>query len=231
MDRPYIICHMLQSIDGKVTGTFLHTTSTISAQNAYYELHRSYNADGFVCGRVTMNESFTKGYYPDLSKYEETKSNDDYIAGVGYTYFAVAIDRYGKLGWQDSCIHDDDPGYDNAHIIEIVSEQVDRRYLTYLRSIGVSYILAGDGEHLEIETALERLKKYFGINKLLLEGGSIVNGWFEREDMIDEISIVIAPTIATKGDYPLFYNGKALDLTHVETRTFENGVVALRFKR
>ncbi|MBO5313532.1 MAG: dihydrofolate reductase family protein [Clostridia bacterium] len=231
MERPYVICHMTQSIDGKVAGKFLCTPGCQSALDAYYEMHRGYNADAFACGRVTMVESFTNGYYPDLTKYEPVEEMSDYIAKGFHTFFAISLDRYGRVGWQDSCIHDEDPGYDNAHIIEIVSEQVDRRYLTYLRSIGVSYIVAGGGEHLEIDNALFKLKSLFGINKLLLEGGSIVNGWFEREDLIDEISVVVAPTIASSSDSPLFYNGKSLDLTHVETRTFKNGVVALRYKR
>lgn len=231
MNRPYVICHMTQSIDGKVTGSFLRTPANSRALDTYYEMHRNFGADAFACGRVTMNESFTGGYYPDLRKYKPTTDKSDFIAGGYHNFYAVAIDRYGRLGWRESCIHDEDPGYDGAHIIEIVSEQVDKRYLSYLREIGVSYIIAGDGEHLEIEHALEKLKTYFGINKMLLEGGSIVNGWFEREDLIDELSIVISPVIATFVDHSLFHNGKFLDLTHVETRTFTNGVVALRYKR
>lgn len=231
MNRPYVICHMLQSIDGKVTGKFTTGQSCPSANEAYYDIHRAYHADGFACGRITMNESFTHDYMPNLSKFEPTTDLSDYIAKGDYKFFAVALDRYGRLGWRDSCIHDDDPGYDKAHIIEIVCEQVDKRYLTYLRSIGVSYIIAGDGEHLEIDNALEKLKKNFGINKLLLEGGSIINGWFQREDLIDEVSLVIAPAIASGRESPLFYNSKSLDLTHIETRSFTNGVIALRYKR
>lgn len=56
MNRPYIICHMVTSIDGKVTGDFLYRPECERATDVYYELNRKYNkngANGFLCGRVT----------------------------------------------------------------------------------------------------------------------------------------------------------------------------------
>lgn len=38
MDRPYIICHMVTSIDGKVTGDFLGMPSCEKATEIYYDL-------------------------------------------------------------------------------------------------------------------------------------------------------------------------------------------------
>ena len=68
--RPYIICHMVTSVDGKVTGNFLFQSECIGATEIYYRLNREIKADGFICGRTTMENSFTGGYYPDLSKYK-----------------------------------------------------------------------------------------------------------------------------------------------------------------
>ena len=36
--RPYIICHMVTSIDGKVTGEFLYRPEAEKATEIYYEL-------------------------------------------------------------------------------------------------------------------------------------------------------------------------------------------------
>ena len=69
MNRPYIICHMVTSIDGKVTGDFLFDPECAEATEIYYDINRKLKADGFICGRVTMEGSFTGGYYPDLSEY------------------------------------------------------------------------------------------------------------------------------------------------------------------
>ena len=38
MNRPHIICHMVTSIDGKVTGDFLSQPECEKATDIYYEL-------------------------------------------------------------------------------------------------------------------------------------------------------------------------------------------------
>ena len=37
MNRPYVICHMVTSIDGKVTGEFLSSQSCAKACEIYYD--------------------------------------------------------------------------------------------------------------------------------------------------------------------------------------------------
>ena len=102
-------------------------------------------------------------------------------------------------------IVDEDPGYGNAHIIEVLCEDASDAYLAYLQSIGVSYIFAGK-EDLNLPLALDKLYRLFSIQKLLLEGGSVINGAFARENMIDELSLVLVPTVAGKDGKPLFYD-------------------------
>lgn len=75
MNRPYIICHMTTSIDGKVTGNFLSSPECTPATDLYYQINRDYASDGFACGRVTMQASFTGGWYPDLRQYPAVKPN------------------------------------------------------------------------------------------------------------------------------------------------------------
>ena len=113
---------------------------------------------------------------------------------------SVAISR---LCWKSAVINDDDPGYNNAHVIEVLSKSVDKRYLAYLKSIGVSYIFAGD-DGSDIAAALDKLVNYFGICNLLLEGGSEINGAFAEAGMIDELSLLVTPLKAEEGDKPLF---------------------------
>lgn len=38
--RPYVICHMTISIDGKVTGDFLRREECVPATEEYYRLNR-----------------------------------------------------------------------------------------------------------------------------------------------------------------------------------------------
>ena len=56
--KPYVICHMLMSIDGKVTGKFLSEESIATSIERYYEINRKLTKDALALGRVTMEESF-----------------------------------------------------------------------------------------------------------------------------------------------------------------------------
>lgn len=227
--RPYIICHMTTSIDGKVTGTFLSREECVPATEEYYRLNREIPAEAFVCGRVTMEESFTGGWYPDLKGFENVKiKRDDYIADQEALRYAVAFDRRGKLGWKTAKIEDEDPGYGGAHIIEVLCEAVSDAYLAYLQKIGVSYIFAGETE-MNLEMALEKLWSHFFINNLLLEGGSEINGAFERAGLIEELSLVQSAVVADTDSKPLFENSNLDDFVLKEAKVVSDSVLWIRY--
>ena len=229
MRRPYIICHMVMSIDGKVTGDYLFRPECEKTTEIYYEINRAFQSNGFVCGRVTMEGSFTNGFYPDLTKYRPIETYADYIPESLSGFYAVAFDPKGKLGWKSNRIIDEDPGYGNAQIIEVLTKQADPRYLSYLQELHIPYLFAGQTE-IDAELALHKLKN-LGADTLLLEGGSIVNGYFERADLIDELSLVIAPTIADAEAKPLFMDSKIADFTLKGIKQFDHDVIWMNYKR
>ncbi len=231
MKRPYIICHMTTSLDGKVTGDFLSTPACQAATDIYYEQNRDYHADAFACGRITMEGSFTGGWYPDLAAYVGAQiPREDYVADPSARFLAVAFDRHGRLGWQTSRIVDEDPGYGDAHIVEVLCEDTPDAYLAYLRDIGVSYLFAGAAE-LDLPFALEKLYDLFGIRTLLLEGGSILNGAFQRADVIDELSLVVAPLVGDAQDKPLFMDAAMGQWKLCQVRQCGDGVVWMNYVR
>ncbi len=231
MNRPYIVCHMLTSIDGKVTGDFLFQKECAEATELYYRINRDRRADGFICGRVTMEGSFTEGWYPDLSRYEPVETRDDFLVDDLSGFYAVAFDTHGRLGWRSNRIvdPDGDPGYDGAQIIEVLSEDVDERYLGYLKEMRIPYVFAGETS-IDVALALYKLKTLVGCEDLLLEGGSILDGAFERAGAVDELSLVVAPMIAGKESKPLFMDADIASFELVKTEN-ENGILVLNYKR
>ena len=226
--RPAVICHMVTSIDGKVTGNFLYSKKGTEVSETYYEINRRLKGDAFACGRLTMESSFTNNFIPDISAFEKAEvSEGDYVA-MEHGYYAVSFDSCGKVGWTDSKIHDTDPGYDDCHIIEVLTEKTPREMLAYYRNIGVSYIFAG-AESIDIKLALNKLYSIFGIKKLLLEGGSIINGAFQREGVIDELSLIVAPIVADKNDKSLFMESVASEFSLKSAETMTDGSVWLRY--
>ncbi|MCR5450970.1 MAG: dihydrofolate reductase family protein [Solobacterium sp.] len=230
--RPYVICHMTGSIDQKVTGEFLSTETGRKAADDYYRIHRDFEADAFACGRVTMEGSFTNGWYPDLSVFDDAGeiSHEDYVPADAYysEKYAVAFDRKGRLGWKESIIHDEDPGYDNSYVIEVLTENVPDQILHYYRSIGVAYIFAGN-KVLNIATALEKLYDMFEIRTLLLEGGSVLDGAFLKKNVIDELSLVTAPVLADEKDKPLFAGSFMTQFRLMSAQATEAGNLWMRY--
>lgn len=125
MDRPSVICHILQSIDGKTAGPFFGVPGVASLAGVYGRLGETFEADAVAYGTTTLDEIFTHG----------------------------------------------------------------------------SYLFAG-ADHLDLTLALEKLTWYYGIKRLLLQGGGLVDGSFANEDLVDELSLVVAPAIDCGSSQP-----------------------------
>ena len=79
--------------------------------------------------------------------------------------------------------------------------------------------------------ALQKLKELFGINKLLLEGGSYLNNSFFHADLIDELSLVVAPVTAKYTDKPLFQFGSFGKFELINSKVYDGGIVWLNYKK
>jgi len=225
-NRPYIICHMLTSLDGKVTGNFLDDKKIEHLIEEYYKIHSEFKANAFACGKNTFLEGFVKDNEIDLAKYSNTKinKNEDYIYEKisDFKLFAVCFDRKGSLAWKENALK----VYNNSHVIEVMTEQVKEEYLAHLRSIGISYIICGKDD-INLEECLEKLRMKFGIKLLLLEGGSLLNGSFMKAGVIDEISLVQCALTGEKDDKPLFNEGN-IECYHLESfKQLRNGIYIL----
>src|ERR1700754_525245 len=187
--RPYIICHMGTSIDGRLhPSRFTRAAADISQdvlRGHYEKVHDSFEADAWIVGRKTMSEMAkgTDRIIPDAPKL----SREAHVAKPDGRKLAVAIDPSGRAHY----------GKDNVggdHVVAVLGEQVSDAYLAELREDGVSYIFAGaTGD--DLSRAMEQLASVFGAKKLLLEGGGRINGAFLKHRLIDEFSTLIHPAV------------------------------------
>nr|WP_263326922.1 RibD family protein [Neobacillus sp. Marseille-Q6967] len=190
-ERPYIICHMLTSLDGKIIGEYLIEERAAYFRDLYEKIHDRYGGKAWMCGRVTMEEHFTFGNQLDLKeKNIPPIPRTDYVANTDTKTYAVAVDPSGKLGWTKNYITDDYGLGD--HIIEVLTEQVSDVYLAHLQKLGISYIFGGK-ERLNFTVVVEKLKSLFSIDQLMLEGGGFLNGSLLNERLIDELSLILVP--------------------------------------
>ena len=55
--RPYIICHMLSSLDGKIDGASLRE---VMPDGEYEKTSAKLKGDAWICGRTTMQQHFAE---------------------------------------------------------------------------------------------------------------------------------------------------------------------------
>lgn len=192
MDRPYIFCHMLTSLDGKIMGNYMDAPECGPAGEVFYDIafgkERAYQHQGWLSGRVTTDDNFTFYRKPDLDEGATLVPEGDFVAKRADMYY-VSIDSSGKLGWESDTLTYEDT---TAHILEVLTGRASNAYKAFLRKLGISYIIAGE-EELDYELAMTKLKTMFGIETLMLGGGGVLNWSFIQAGMCDEISLVIAP--------------------------------------
>jgi riboflavin biosynthesis pyrimidine reductase len=212
LERPYIICHMTNSLDGKVIGDYLLVERARYFTDLYEKIHESYGSNAWMCGRVTMEEHFTYGHQLDL-KHDNIAPilRNDCVVNKNAESYAIAVDPSGKLGWTENSIESWNEHRTEDHIIEVLTEQVSDAYLAHLRKIGISYIFGGK-ERLNFTLIVQKLKNLFSIDKLMLEGGGYLNGSFLNEGLIDEISLILVPIA----------DGASDSVTLFETSSFLN---------
>lgn len=179
--KPYVICHMLGSVDGRIKQDIWG----FKDHHKYFEEPASkIKADAWLVGRITMQEfSSKKAPSKKLSRVHVAK--EDFVAQYNAKTFAVVIDPSGKCHWDSNMVS-------TEHVIEVLTEKVSGAYLSHLQEQNVSYIFGGATE-LDLKLVLKKLYKLFGIKRLRIDGGGHVNGSFLKAGLIDEFSLVLAP--------------------------------------
>ena len=204
MNRPYIFCHMLTSLDGKIMGSYMDTPEGEAAGDVFYNISFGsdpyYKHQGWLSGRVTTDDNFTFYKKPALDENAPQVPEGDFVARKAAMYY-VSVDPSGRLAWEDSELRYIDT---RAHIVEVLTAKAGNAYKAFLRKLGISYIIAGE-QSLDYEQAMEKLKSKFGIETLMLGGGGVLNWSFIQAGMCDEISVVIAPAADGSSDTPALF--------------------------
>ena len=212
-NRPYILCHMMTSLDGKITGPYLNDAHCQRIMELYDKQHEAFGAKAWICGRKTMEENFTFGKTPKLEKVKNKISREDYLVQTDHSVYTLSLDPSGKLGWSTNFIEAYN-GRSSAHVVEILTESVSDEFLAFLQKMNISYLFAGK-DKIDLSILLSKVKNILKVDVLLLEGGGTLNGTFMKEGLIDELSLMLAPLADGSTNMPtLFDVGK-------DTKTME----------
>ena len=224
--KPYVICHMMSSLDGHALTDGWERPFKNAAGELYEELAKTFNYDAWICGRVTMQEISHGDDYPrGLAKSPLPRTH--HFADRNADSYAISIDPHGKVAWKSNQAL-------GSHVVEVVSEAVEDDYLAYLQSINVSYIFGGKTE-IDLANVVEVLASELGRKRLIVEGGPHVSGSFLNAGLVDEVSVLLLPLIDGRGEHPASFEVSAeawkqpayLKLVSAEVQ--EGGGVWLRY--
>ncbi len=190
MEKPFVVCYMLTSLDGKIDGAYMSAPDCGPALAKYDEIHGFYGCNATLYGTTTMLGGYSAGRAPDELPESPAYPMEDYVTESDVHNFIVSVDPAGVLGWESGYI--EKKGRPRAHVIEVLTKRVDPRYLAYLRQFDISYLFAGE-DTLDCALLLHKLKTLFGIEKLMVAGGGLINWSFAQAGLLDELSIVVAP--------------------------------------
>jgi riboflavin biosynthesis pyrimidine reductase len=225
--KPYVICHMMSSLDGHALTDGWDRSLKNSAGDLYETLAERFDFDAWACGRVTMQEIAHGEDYPKGLTQEPVARTDHFVQRDADRY-AISIDPHGKVAWKTSQALD-------SHVVEVLTEGVSDDYLAYLQSIGVSYLFGGR-DSLDLGKVLETLHRELGIERLCVEGGPHVSGSFVGAGLVDEVSVLVLPLVDGRGEHPASFEispqawSAPTYLTLVSAEVQEGEAVWLRYR-
>lgn len=182
--RPYIISHMMMSVDGRIDCPMV---AQISGEE-YYTALSSFGVSSKLSGRVTAAlECSAVRTETVADTAEPAVDHESTHKAVDSPEYTIVVDTHGRLQMASS-------EADGHPLLVLLSEDVPQKHLDDLSAHNVSWIATGKG-HIDLHRATEILTTTFGIKRLVVVGGGHINGGFLEAGLVDEVSVMVAPGI------------------------------------
>mgnify|MGYP002619731455 CR=1 FL=1 len=188
--KPTIVLNIFSSIDGRITTAPNRNVAEWTqlgldggANDFSHRLFDELECDGLISGSESLIiwgnhhvQLDTEVYWPQKSK----------------AY--IVFDGRGRLNFGQT-----------EGLLVVTRNNASPEYINQLKEKNIQYITAGDGEQIDLPTALHKLHE-LGFRRLGLTGGGKINGAFLRQGLIDEFSIVVAPVAVGGANTPTIFD-------------------------
>jgi riboflavin biosynthesis pyrimidine reductase len=224
--RPYVICHMCASVDGKIIGDRWGKLPGYPHESELFETTAaSFGIGAWLVGTTTMDEF--DGRKTPLPRAPKSFQRGDHIAKPNAKTLGIGTDAKGVLRFQHNEVGGD-------HVVLLVTERVSNDYLAHLQAADVSYLFCGK-QKIDLAAALRKLGSAFGLRKLMLQGGGTFNGAMLQAGLVDEISHITVPVADGGGDVVTLFHGgpsrkSAATLRLFSHKILRGGAVWCRYK-
>ncbi len=193
--KPYIICHMMASVDGRIDCAM---TEQIDPSNAYYDALERLDCPTTIEGRVTKQIHYALAEPFVATSPEPVGRTAFHKAAEGKQGYDVAVDTHGKLRWPAKRY--------GRPLLVIASEDCPKEYFDTLDQQGISWIAVGKNR-IDLARAVDILNTEFGVERIAVVGGGHINGAFLAAGLLDEVSLMIGPGIDGRKGMAAVFDG------------------------
>ncbi|HEY5160846.1 MAG TPA: dihydrofolate reductase family protein [Gaiellaceae bacterium] len=183
---PRLIVYAAVSLDGKTTGFDADV-------GLYYELAATWKEDASLCGSDTMVAASAEEANSGDSGEPAKASSSAPLLVVPDSRGRVKAWRYllSLPYWRDAVV--------------LCSSAIPARYLSELADLGIETIIAGN-DHVDYRSALAQLRERFGVETIRVDSGGRLSGLLLREGLVDEVSVLVFPTLVGNASSLSIYN-------------------------
>lgn len=200
---PCVIVHCGMSIDGRVTPARGHSVPKDAWDvKLYLGFQRRLRCDAVMVGSSTVLE--LKVPRPVDSLDEEFRGDTERLI--------VIPDSRGRVrwsGWQE------DPWLKG--LVVLCSQATPASYIEHLREEEVQYVVAG-ADNVDLLAALKEIRKRYGVERIVCQGGGAINGALLRAGLVREISVLVVPFAVGGFDTPTLFDAPNLASSEGMTR-------------
>lgn len=127
---------------------------------------------------------------------------EHHLPGPADCRWFVVVDSRGRIRWTYT-------GDATTRLLVLVSRSTPTEYLAYLRRQGIPYVVAGSGR-VDLPLALDLLGELLGVTCVVSEAGGGLNGALLRAGLVDELHLVLLPSLIGGRDIPSTFDGAPL---------------------
>ena len=174
---PRVVLHNAVSVDGRITGFQIDL-------GLYYGLVGTWKEDATLAGSDTLLTATDAELDSDDAPEPAAKEAGDTRP------LLVVPDSRGSIRtwdwmrkqpyWRD--------------VVVLCSRATPSEYLDHLERRGIDSIVVGE-THVDLRAALEELCGRYGVKSVRADSGGTLNGTLLRAGLVDEVSVVVCPTL------------------------------------
>lgn len=220
--KPRVIIHNAVSLDGRID----HFAVDLGL---YYGIASRFEEDATLVGSETCLRS---PLGPALLAEPEADASKPASAAPEDAPLLVVPDSRGRV--RDWAPIRKEPYW--RDILVLVSAQTPSDHIERLKRQGVAYFISGR-EKVDLAAALESLNLRTGAKTVRVDSGGTLNGVLLRAGLVDEVSLLIHPTLVGRTspgtlfrDPNLGPESEALTLNLIHLERLEKDVVWARYK-